>query len=114
MCYSNWSFAVNFLSQVETAMLNLRYSRGIFRAGDVLKTFRRSQSNYPAEGPASRIGATLNKGERVQDEVDVLIVGGGPAGLSAAIQLRKHCAKEGKDYRVMVLEKGSELGTSFL
>jgi hypothetical protein len=50
--------------------------------------------------------------ERVSEEVDVCIVGAGPAGLSAAIKIRQLSLKEGKDIRVFVVEKGSEVGTS--
>lgn len=49
--------------------------------------------------------------ERVQDEVDVCIVGGGPAGLSAAIQLMKMAQEKGEEIRVVVLEKGAEIGS---
>lgn len=48
--------------------------------------------------------------ERVTDEVDVCIVGAGPAGLSAAIRLMKKAQEEEKEIRVVVLEKGSEVG----
>jgi electron-transferring-flavoprotein dehydrogenase len=51
--------------------------------------------------------------ERATDDVDVCIVGGGPAGLSAAIRL-KQLDKErgGEELRVVVLEKGAEVGQS--
>jgi electron-transferring-flavoprotein dehydrogenase len=42
--------------------------------------------------------------------VDVCIVGGGPAGLSAAIRLKQLEQERGKEVRVVVVEKGGEIG----
>ncbi len=56
----------------------------------------------------------LNSIERVSDDVDVCIVGGGPAGLSAAIRLKQLEQEKGKEVRVVVIEKGSEIGESRL
>src|ERR1700744_6049486 len=44
----------------------------------------------------------------------VLIVGAGPAGLSAAIRLKQLAAAAGSDVSVAVLEKGSEVGAHIL
>ncbi|POW16537.1 hypothetical protein PSTT_01318 [Puccinia striiformis] len=58
----------------------------------------------------------MNNLERVSDEVDVCIVGGGPSGLSAAIKLRQLAIEAGKgeDFRVIVIEKGAEVGSHIL
>ena len=45
---------------------------------------------------------------------DVVIVGAGPAGLSAAIRLKQLANEAGRDLSVCILEKGSEVGAHIL
>ncbi|XP_072351881.1 electron transfer flavoprotein-ubiquinone oxidoreductase, mitochondrial isoform X4 [Scyliorhinus torazame] len=52
--------------------------------------------------------------ERFADEADVVIVGGGPAGLSAAIRLKQLAGRHDKELRVCLVEKAAQIGGHIL
>lgn len=88
-----------------TACASLRSSRAGVRHFTTSRALR--QDDEDAFDP-SRI-------ERESDQVDVCIVGAGPAGLSAAIRLKQLANEAGnEDFRVIVLEKAGDVGAHIL
>lgn len=85
-------------------------SRSAVRAAAPVRTLSTSRPARAADGEEE----AEEEVERVVDHCDVLIVGGGPAGLSAAIRVKQLAEEKGEELRVVLLEKGAEIGNHIL
>ena len=66
---------------------------------------------------ARGFGSALDEARREPRQIenyDVVIVGGGPAGLATAIKLKQIAKKTNKDVSVCLIDKGSEIGSHIL
>ncbi|KAF9172064.1 hypothetical protein BGX21_006500 [Mortierella sp. AD011] len=89
---------------------SLKYTRGNTSAirafSQSLPSLNASEVEDESEDPT--------KAERFADETDVVIVGGGPSGLSAAIKLKQLANADGRELRVVLVEKAGEIGAHTL
>jgi len=112
--------AASPLSTSSTSRHGLRTQSGFRQRPRPVQRFHNSSRAFTTS--TRRALATANDkydqilhAERESDQVDVCIVGAGPAGLSAAIRLKQIANEAGdEEFRVLVLEKASEVGAHVL
>ncbi|CAB4406551.1 unnamed protein product [Rhizophagus irregularis] len=99
------------LSQTSLLHKNLQLSR-LKKLNSPYGSFLTSSRNF-ASVSNQEVDPRLTT-ERMVIDTDVIIVGAGPAGLSAAIRLKQLANVEGKEINVIVIEKASQLGAHTL
>ncbi|EGD80525.1 dehydrogenase [Salpingoeca rosetta] len=96
---------------------SVRHACGTWAARPTLARMARSRASLHRAATAARAEEAtddlLNSPREFMD-YDVVIVGAGPAGLAAGIQLRKRAAESGQELSVCVVEKGAEVGAHIL
>lgn len=80
----------------------------------VLEMIRNSLRRYPRSFGKFAIRGNASAIERERLFYDVVTVGGGPAGLSAAIRMKQLALEHGVDLSVCVVEKAAEVGAHIL
>jgi len=97
--------AIRSLSTTISSPLNSENPLRIGRRGSSIPNNNHYAGRWFTDDAAAEEDDVMNQ-PRESMAFDVLIVGGGPAGLAAAIRMKQLCIEKEKDLSVCVIDKG--------